>query len=198
MASETEPEETQEQAGRAGSLTLPPDYMTLAPKERREIVWKLALKRSRHRESLDETIRHAGKDGEPAVIPALLVALEADPDTLVKRHAAYGLASIPDQAIAPALRGALPSADRATKGHAIVGLGRLRARDAVPDLARLLDDRYARMLVADALVEIRDEHALAPLRAAAARGSPVRRYRLRKRIAALETALGLRAARTRT
>ncbi|HWX96353.1 MAG TPA: HEAT repeat domain-containing protein [Solirubrobacteraceae bacterium] len=190
MASDKEPELSSAQPEGAGAFALPRDFLTLPPKERREIVWSMARTRSRRRESLAETIQHANEDGEPAVIPALTVALEVDPDTLVKRHAAYGLACIPDQAVVPALRGALPSADRATKGHAILALGRLRAREAVPDLVLLLDDRYARMLVADALVEISDECALAPLRRAAARGSPFRRHRLRKRVSTLETALG--------
>lgn len=185
-----EPEQTSVQPERAGSFALPRDFFARPQKERREIVSSLARTRSRSRESLTETIRHMYEDGEPAVIPALTVALEVDPDTLVKRHAAYGLACLPDQAVIPALRGALPSADRATKGHAILALGRLRVREAVPDLAGLLDDRYARMLVADALVEIGDEGALAPLRRAAARGSPFRRRRLRKRVSALEAALG--------
>ena len=192
VASDTEPEPTASQPKRGDPFALPPDFLTLAPKERREITWRLARTR-RHRESVAEAIRHASEDGEPAVIPALTVALEADPDTLVKRHAAYGLACIADQAVVPPLRGALPSADRATKGHAILALGRLHVRDAVPDLARLLDDRYARMLVADALAEIGDERALAPLSRAAARGSPLRRLRLRKRVSTLETALGDRA-----
>jgi HEAT repeat protein len=190
VASDGEPEQTSGQAERDGSFALPSEFLTLPPKERREIVWSLALTRSRRRDSLAETVRHSNEDGEPAVIPALTVALEVDPDKLVKRHAAYGLACIPDQAVVPALRGALPAADRATKGHAILALGRLRVRDAVPNLVRLLDDPYARMLVADALVEIGDERALAPLRKAAGRGSPVRRRRLSKRVSALETALG--------
>ena len=190
-----EPEQTSAQPQRARSFALPREFHTLPPKERREIVWSLALTRSRSRDSLAETVRHSNEDGEPAVIPALTVALEVDPDKLVKRHAAYGLACIADQAVVPALRGALPAADRATKGHAILALGRLRVRDAVPDLARLLDDPYARMLVADALVEIGDERGLAPLRGAAARGSPLRRRRLRKRVSALETALGERPSR---
>ena len=189
------PEQTTAQPERADSFALPHDFLTLPPKGRREIVWSLARTRSRHRESLAESIRHAHEDGEPAVIPALTVALEVDPDALVKRHAAYGLACISDQAVVPALRGALSSSDRATKGHAIIALGRLRARDAVPDLARLLDDRYARMLVADALVEIGDESALVPLSRAARRGSPFRRRRLRKRVSMLEGAVGNRPSR---
>lgn len=173
-----------------GALTLPPDFPNLPVRERREIVWKLTQRRSRHRESTAEAIIHAHEDGEPAVVPALTVALEVDPDTQVKRHAAYGLACIPDRAVVPVLRGALASTDRATKGHAVIAMGRLRAREAVPDLAGLLDDTYARFLAADALVEIADERALAALRQAASHGSPMRRYRLHKRVSALETTLG--------
>jgi hypothetical protein len=50
------------------------------------------------------------------------------------------------------------------------------------------------MRAADALVAISDEQALGPLRRAAARGSPLRRRRVRKRLAALEMALGGRSS----
>jgi HEAT repeat protein len=193
MASDTDSD--QDSAQHAASFALPADYDTRSPQERREIVWNLAQARSRRRGSLAESVRHSHDDGEPAVTPALTVALEDDPDRLVKRHAAYGLACIPDRAVVPPLRGALPLADRATKGHAIVALGRLRIREAVPDLVPLLDDRYARMLVANALVAIGDERGLVPLRQAAARGLPIRRHRLRKRVLALESALGQRPPR---
>jgi HEAT repeat protein len=176
------------------SLTLPHDFLRLPVRERREIVWSLASRRSRHRESTAEAVMHAYEDGEPAVVPALTVALEVDPDTHVKRHAAFGLGCIPEQAVVPVLRGALASKDRATKGHAILALGRLRAREALPDLAVLLDDTYARFLAADALVAIADEQALAALRQAASHGSPLRRHRLRKRVSALETTLGTRGS----
>jgi HEAT repeat protein len=183
---------TQSESGVA--FTLPDDFLTLPVRERREIVWSMARRRSRHRESTAEAIAHAYEDGEPAVVPALTVALEVDPDTQVKRHAAFGLGCIPEQAVVPALRGALSSTDRATKGHAILALGRLRAREALPDLAGLLDDTYARFLAADALVAIADERALATLRQAASHGSPLRRHRLRKRVSALETTLGARGS----
>jgi len=191
MASASEPEQAPADPAGAPSLALPPDFITRTPKQRREVVWALAQARSRTRESLVETIRHSGEDGEPGVVAALTTALEADPDKLVKRHAAYGLASVPDQAVVPPLRGALALPDRATKGHAILGLGRRRAREAVPDLAALLDDRYASLMAADALVAIGDEGGLAPLRQAAGRGLPLRRHRLRRRVWGLEAALGL-------
>ena len=179
-----------EAADSQGSFGLPPDFVTLPPKQRREIVWSLAKARSNSRDSLAETGQHSNEDGEPAAIEALTVALEADPDRLVKRHAAYGLACIPDEAVAGPLIGALPLPDRATKGHAILALGRLRVREAVPDLVPLLHDRYARMLAANALVAIGDERGLEPLRQAAKTHVPVRRFQLRRRVWALETALG--------
>ena len=117
------------------------------------------------------------------------MALELDPDRLVKREAAAGLGRIPDRAVIPALRGALSATDRATKRHAIITLGRLRAREAVPDLVGLLGDRYSRTSAADALVAIGDEAALGPLRQAAARGPRFRRRRLQQRASALEDAL---------
>ena len=179
-----------ESADSPGTFALPPDFFTLPPKQRREIVWSLAKARSNSRDSLAETIQHSNEDGEPAAIGALTVALEADPDRLVKRHAAYGLACIPDEAVAGPLIGALPLPDRATKGHAILALGRRRVREAVPDLVPLLHDRYARMLAANALVAIGDERGLEPLRQAAKTHVPVRRLQLRRRVWALETALG--------
>ena len=167
MASDGQPEDAGASPQPADPLALPSDFVTLSPKQRREIVWDLAQTRSRSGDSLAETIGHPNQDGEPAAIPALTVALEADPDRLVKRHAAFGLARIPDEAVVEPLIGALALADRATKGHAILALGRLRARAAVPELVPLLGDRHARMLVANALVAIGDERVCAPLRRAA-------------------------------
>jgi HEAT repeat protein len=122
------------------AFALPDDFPTVPARERREIVWRLVQMRSRHRDSTAEAIAHAYEDGEPRVIPALIAALDSDPDKNVKRHAAYGLSCIPDRAVVPALRRALGLTDRATKGHAILGLGRLGAREAVSDLVALLHD----------------------------------------------------------
>ena len=184
------PEQRAADSEGGASFGLPPDFIGRTPKQRREVVWALAQVRSRTCESLPETMRHSGEDGEPGVVPALTVALQTDPDKLVKRHAAYGLACVADDAIVPPLRGALALADPATKGHAILGLGRRRAREAVPELVGLLDDRYASLMAADALVAIGDERGLGGLSAAAGRGLPLRRHRLRRRVWALEAALG--------
>ena len=190
MASASEPEQPPADPESSASFGLPPDFITRTPKQRREVVWALAQVRSRTRDPQAEAVRRSGVDGEPGVVPALTVALETDPDKLVKRHAAYGLASVADPAIIPPLRGALALPDRATKGHAILGLGRRRAREAVPDLVALLDDHYASLMAADALVAIGDERGLPAIRGAAGRGLPLRRHRLRRRVWALEAALG--------
>jgi HEAT repeat protein len=191
VASDSEPEQTSSQLKRAGSFALPHDFLMLPSKERREIVSSLGRTRSRRRASSAQAIQHWHEDGESEVIPALTVALELDPDAVVKRSAAFGLGCIPDQVVVPALRGALTSPDRATKAHAIYALGRLGAREAVPDLVLLLDDWYARIPAADALVAIEDADALGPLRQAAARGPCLRRRRLQKRVSALERAVGV-------
>jgi len=182
-------------AGDVASFALPADYLMLPAGERRAVVESLTERRTVRRDSLREVIAHHYEDGDPAVIGGLSIALELDPDRRVKRAAAAGLACIPDKAVIPALRGALSAKDRATKGHAIFALGRLGAREAVPDLVRLLDDSYSRTAVADALVAIEDEDALRALRRAAARGPRFRRRRLGQRVSALESALGDKGSR---
>ena len=141
---------------------------------------------------MKEAVLSLYEGGDPAALPALTTVFELDPDKAVKRAAACGLANIPDTAVAPVLLSVLAATDRATRAHAILALGRLQARDAVPALLPLLDDHYARIVAADALVAIGDERALEPLKQAAARGPGWRRRRLRERVRKLEAALGLR------
>jgi HEAT repeat protein len=131
--------------------------------------------------------------GDPAVIAALTLVAERDPDVAVKRSAFSGLARIPDPTAIPGLLPGLRSSDRATRAHAIKGLCKLRARAAVPDLVALLDDWYSAVLAARALVAIRDETALEPLRLASGGGWPWRRRQLRRYADELEEAVGLRA-----
>jgi HEAT repeat protein len=168
---------------------LPAGFFALPYRERRAVVSRIAYRRSIRRTSTREVIAHTYTDGDPSAVGPLAVALELDPDVVVKRSAAFGLSCIPLKTVVPALRGALTSKDRATKGHAIHALGRLRAREAVPDLVLLLDDWYAGLTAADALVSIEDEHALEPMRRAAARGPRFRRRRLQQRVWALESAV---------
>jgi HEAT repeat protein len=72
----------------------------------------------------------------------------------------------------------------------VTGLGRLQARQAVPALIGLLNERRLRTHVASALLAIRDERALEPLRRAAGRGWPRSRRILAKHAQMLEDRLG--------
>lgn len=104
---------------------------------------------------------------DPAIIPILAELLEHDDDRSVRRAAAYGLRRTEDEkAVQPLLRG-LADSDKATRIHAIMGLGALRARAAVKPVSELLDDRAYAVPAARALVEIGDESALPALKRAA-------------------------------
>jgi HEAT repeat protein len=164
---------------------LPSDFASLSDRERLEIVDEIARPRS-DRATAKQRIVHMHEDGDSSHAPALTLVLEADPDRLVKRAATFGLACIPDRLVLGGLRVALALPDRASKGHAIIALGRLRAREAVPDLIELLDERYGRIPAADALVAIGDDRALLPLRRAVADARLLTRRRLQKRVHLLE------------
>jgi HEAT repeats len=169
---------------------LPPGYFTLPRGERLRIVQGLVRRSSQARQTAREVIANWDDDGDPAVIQALTIVAEGDPDTAVIRYAAHGLSRMRDESAIAGLLPLLRSPDRATRAHAVGGLGRLRARAAVPDLVQLLDDWYSCTWAARALVEIRDERGLEPLRHAATRGWPWRRKRLKLYAAELESALG--------
>src|SRR5271165_907137 len=137
-----------------------------------------------------EAWRTMFENGDPAVIPALVAVVNLDPDPVVRRRALFGLSRMSDRAAIEGLLPGLRASDRASRAHAIKGLGRLRAREALPDLVAQLDDWYGCVMAAEALVAIRDERALEPLRRAAEKGSPWRRRRLRGRAEELEGVLG--------
>jgi HEAT repeat protein len=59
----------------------------------------------------------------------------------VRRAAARALAHTPGPAVVKGLREALSDPDGEVRGHAAVGLGTLRAKDAVPDLFTALEHR---------------------------------------------------------
>jgi HEAT repeat protein len=81
--------------------------------------------------------------------------------------------------------------DKATRIHAIIGLGELRSREAVEPLLELLDDPSCAGSAAKALVDIGDERALDPLRSAATSTRSARRQRtLRQAATELETRTG--------
>jgi HEAT repeat protein len=138
---------------------------------------------------------NAGMAGlrDPAIIPVLAPLLENETDPELRRMAAYGLRFTGDHAVEPMLLKALSDSDTATRIHAAMGLGLLRSRAAVDGLTKLLEDRACAGPAADALVEIRDERALGPLRGAASSARWWRRKRLGRAAATLEERVGLRA-----
>ena len=129
---------------------------------------------------------------DPAIVPILTPLVEGDPDSSVRRAAAYGLRRTGDQAAAQPLLNALSDTDKATRIHAAMGLGELRSRAAVDALSRLLDDRGCAETAARALVEIGDERALIPLRHAASSATTRRwREKFRQALVDLEQRVGL-------
>lgn len=114
---------------------------------------------------------------DPAIIPILAPLLERDPDPSIRRSAAYGLRRTGDESAVPALLQGLSDKDKATRIHAAMGLGDLRARAAVGPLSKLLEDRSCAATAARSLVEIGDERGLVPLRQAASTGGSRRRQR---------------------
>ena len=130
---------------------------------------------------------------DPRIIPILAPLLEGDPDPSVRRAAAYGLRRTGDQGAVAPLLFALSDTDKATRIHAAMGLGDLRSRAAVKPLSELLDDPACGETAARALVEIRDESALASLKAAAAAARTRRqRDRLTRAVPDLEDRVGMR------
>lgn len=174
----------------AHCATLPPDFFAKPTRARRRIVDGLVRRSTVATTGTKEFIRNWSEGGDPAVIPALTTVAERDLDVVVKRSAFCGLARIADQAAIPGLIPGLRSSDRATRAHAVKGLEKLRARAAVPGLVALLGDWYSAVPAGRALVAIRDERALEPLRLAAGRGWPWRRRRMRRCVKDLDSALG--------
>jgi HEAT repeat protein len=104
---------------------------------------------------------------DPAIVSVLGPLLEKDLDPAVRRAAAHGLRRTGNESAAQPLLYALSDSDKATRIHAVIGLGDLRSSAAVEPLSRLLDDRSCAGNAARSLVEIGDKRALATLRNAA-------------------------------
>lgn len=170
------------------STTLPSDFFS-RPKEAR-IKYVFALTTSWSGKTRRETVINWYTAGDPAAVHLLTAVVMDDPDAEVQRWALNALSRIPDRAVIPAMLRGLESPDRVNRMHAILTLRRLRAREGVPRLIALLDDRRARVTVAETLVSIRDERALQPLKAASSRGWWWQRRRLRKCAAELQGSLG--------
>ena len=118
---------------------------------------------------------------------------KADPDVDVRRAAVMALAFSDDEAVIPILLSALRAADEPTQGWGIYGLGNLCAKEGVEPLIGLLRPyRKGTSMVVDALVKIRNERAIQPLReAACATWLPWRRRRLEKAADKLARSVGL-------
>jgi HEAT repeat protein len=131
-------------------------------------------------------------DGDPAVIPTLsrLVARESNPR--IRRIAMMGLARTSSQDAIPALLSGLDVDDDATRVWAARGLGKLKAREGLPGLIPLLENRRLRHEAAQALLAIRDTRAVQPMRQAARHGMPWTRSRLRRQALQLAKAVGER------
>jgi hypothetical protein len=129
---------------------------------------------------------------DPRAIPVLAELVMNDPDPAVRRSAAFGLRGCQDTAACRALIHALSDSDKATRMHAILGLGDLGSREAVEPLGRLLSDRYCQSRAAEAIVKIRDERGLSLLEGAAKNErSSRRRERLLEAARNLEGNVGL-------
>ena len=181
--------EKAEPVGTLSESALPPGFFELTAEERESRTLEM-VRAPAQGMALREAIRDWYTNGDPQMVRAFTEIIERDSDVRVRRTAFAGLAHIPDRAAVPGLLRGLQSTDRASRYHAIAGLERLRAREAVPGLLSLLDDRRVRLRVARALVVIRDERALEPLRAAARHGWPRTRARLQAHVHELETSLG--------
>jgi HEAT repeat protein len=129
-------------------------------------------------------------DVDPRAIPALTTVAEEDPLVSIRRTALSALRRTRDPAAIPALLNALKSDDPASRAQGIKGLEALKAREAVPALVALLDSKKDRTHAAEALVAIRDERALEPIRDAANRGWPRSRRILRAHAADLAKSVG--------
>jgi HEAT repeat protein len=165
----------------------PAGYSDLPQRRRHEYIMGLVMCALPGKGALDGT---NNDPGDPSFVRAFLSVLSVEPDTANRRLAVYALSRLPDEAVTEPLLEALGSTDTATKVHAIKGLARLRARAAVPKLIELLADRSVRFQAAQALVTIRDERALEPLRSACEASVLRARTRFRRLVRELETGLG--------
>lgn len=171
------------------TFELPRDFFSEPRRSRIRHVDKLVARTPGHPKGM-EILRTWYQSGDVALIPTLTAVVNLDPDEDVRRSALGGLGRMPDRAAIPGLLPGLRSTDRRSRFLAVSALGRLGARESLPDLVELLGDRYCRTAAAEALVAIRDERALEPLRHAAAQARPWRRRRLRRRVDELEAAVG--------
>ena len=178
-------------SGGAGSYELPDDFFSRSEEERWLVVHAWGRPAPDPRSSAFR-LALAGPFNarDPRAVPGLMRVAEEDPSIKVRRAALMGLQRSEDRRTIPVLLNALRSEDPASREHAILGLETLNAREGVPGLISILDDPRQRTLAARALVTIRDERGLEPIRAASKRGWPRSRRVLRALAAELATAVG--------
>jgi hypothetical protein len=140
----------------------------------------------------DGALRWRDATGHPESIPALSERLAEDPSPTVRAAAALALDLVDDPAVISPLVGALRDPKPRVRRTAIEGLRKRQARQAVEDLIELVRVRGDESLLAGrALVDIRDERALAPLREAATSADTRReRRRFGEMVEQLERDLG--------
>jgi HEAT repeat protein len=133
--------------------------------------------------------------GDVAAVPALSAAL-ADTDGTSRLYAAAGLSKITNEAVVPVLIGVLRSShsSHGMKLHALNGLGRNQAQDAITALIASLDDPDWRVVRGAALrlAKLGDSAAIDPLRRARtrARWRPIHGYWLGFHLRELEERTG--------
>lgn len=128
-----------------------------------------ALQDEKEKELRRRAAEMLGKIADRDAVDPLIRALAADPEPGVRSAAAEALGLIADPRAARPLLAALDSgSDEWVRTKAASALGKLRSMQAVPALIELLDDDIddLRRAAAQALGEIRDPRAAAPLVAA--------------------------------
>ena len=104
--------------------------------------------------------------GDPAAAKRICDVLERDTDAPARGLAAKALGRLGNSDVIPVLLGSLEGETRANQMWIIWSLGKLKARDGVDDLVRLLYESEiagVRQFAAQALGEIGDQRATTPL-----------------------------------
>jgi HEAT repeat protein len=175
---------------------LPPGFFERSDEERRQWIWDLRGGQPTGLTAREKILWTVDSTRDPRAIPALIEILERDGSVPVQRAALLALGGTKDPAAIPGLMIGLRSDDGACCLSAILGCQDLRAREAVPDLIALLantqrkDFRQLREHAAEALVAIRDERAIEPLRAVAKHGGLRSRRRLQRLADELASSVG--------
>jgi HEAT repeat protein len=199
MTNSSRPDPTQLEKPEGASSLLPVDFFDRDDKARRE--WLDSLRPAPVLDDVTDVKSAISavvnqKPADERYAATLLFLFENDPAKIVQHAAIRQLGHMESPVALRALLAALDSDDVVSVEHAILGVQRLKAREAVPKLISMLDDKRhhdgfaIRLEAAEALVAIRDERALEPMRAAAKRGWPLSRMKMRDLAEVLAKRLG--------